>query len=66
MSKLFSVFVECGLTGAVRLDAFLELKMENEKLRAELRELQLEYGEEDLRELAASQHECVVTTNAPL
>ncbi|ORX37908.1 hypothetical protein BD324DRAFT_623763 [Kockovaella imperatae] len=33
---------------AQSLDAFLELKLENEKLREELRELQQEYGEDDM------------------
>ena len=38
-----------------RLDAFLEFKLENEKLREELRELQLDMGDfEDLRECMAS------------
>ena len=31
------------------LDAFLELKLENEKLRAELRDLQVDYDDEDYR-----------------
>jgi hypothetical protein len=31
------------------LDAFLELKLENEKLREELRELQSDFDEDDYR-----------------
>ena len=38
----------------ISLDAFLELKLENEKLREELRELQLEHGEEEIREPCAA------------
>ena len=33
----------------VSLDAFLELKLENEKLREELRELQSDFDEDDYR-----------------
>jgi len=31
------------------LDAFLELKLENEKLREELRELQIDFDDDDYR-----------------
>jgi len=37
-----------------RLDAFLELKLENERLREELKELQQDLEDEDIRKSSSS------------
>lgn len=39
-----------------RLDAFLELKLENERLREELKELQQDLEDEDIRKPTISVH----------
>ena len=57
----------------VSLDAFLELKLENERLREELRELKLDLGEYDdfrkprrhLRRRSTSQHPGSRSLNHP-
>lgn len=43
------------------LDAFLELKLENEKLREELRELHVDFDEDDYRQFSFSQKRTQLT-----
>jgi hypothetical protein len=47
-----SSMVTCSCS--FRLDAFLELKLENERLREELKELQQDLEDEDIRKLLSN------------